>query len=96
MTTTRSDTSTRLTDTGIFVLLHGLSPIGSNKTCPRLNGDAYLTKILETIPTTFNEIKQAVNSILEFASTNDLSKNEKLADGYFKIKSKRLKKKCAA
>ena len=56
----------------------------------------YLTKILETKPTTFNEIKQAVNSILEFASTNALSKNEKLADGYFKIKSKRLKKKCAA
>ncbi|HLE86810.1 MAG TPA: hypothetical protein VI727_04035 [Candidatus Brocadiaceae bacterium] len=50
----------------------------------------------ETKPTTFNEIKQAVNSILEFAATNALSKNEKLADGYFKIKSKRLKKKCAA
>jgi len=66
------------------------------KTCPRVNGDAYLTKILETKPTTFNEIKQAVNSILEFASTNALSKNEKLANGYFKIKSKRLKKKCAA
>jgi len=30
------------------------------------------------------------------ASTNALSKNEKLAVGYFKIKSKRLKKKCAA
>src|SRR3989304_721782 len=44
----------------------------------------------------FKEIKQAVNSILEFASTNALSKNEKLANGYFKIKSKRLKKKCAA
>jgi len=55
-----------------------------------------LAKILETKPTTFNEIKQAVNSILEFASTNALSKNEKLADGYFKIKSKRLKKKYAA
>src|SRR3990167_8046598 len=46
--------------------------------------------------TGFNEIKQAVNSILEFAATSALSKNEKLADGYFKIKSKRLKKKCAA
>ncbi|TVL96684.1 MAG: hypothetical protein CV082_06185 [Candidatus Brocadia sp. BL1] len=41
-------------------------------------------------------IKQAVNSLLEFASTNALSKNEILADGYFKIKSKRLKKNCAA
>ncbi len=58
--------------------------------------NAYLTKILETKPTTFNEIKQAVNSMLEFASTNALSKNENLAHGYFKIKSKRLKKKCAA
>ncbi len=58
--------------------------------------NAYLTKILETKPTTFNEIKQAVNSMLEFASTNALSKNENLAHSYFKIKSKRLKKKCAA
>jgi len=58
--------------------------------------NAYLTKILESKPTTFNEIKQAVNSMLEFASTNALSKNENLAHGYFKIKSKRLKKKCAA
>ncbi|OQY99874.1 MAG: hypothetical protein B6D35_08280 [Candidatus Brocadia sp. UTAMX2] len=58
--------------------------------------NAYLTKILETKPTTCNEIKQAINSMLEFAATNVLSKNEKLAGGYFKIKSKRLKKKCAA
>lgn len=58
--------------------------------------NAYLTKILETKPTTFNGIKQAINAMLEFASTNALSKNEKLANGYFKIKSKRLKKKCAA
>jgi hypothetical protein len=85
-----------LIDTGISALSHGLSLTGSNKTYPCVNGDAYLTKILETKPTTFNEIKQAVNSILEFASTKSLSKNEKLADDYFKIKSKRLKKKCAA
>ncbi|MBE7445857.1 MAG: transposase [Planctomycetia bacterium] len=58
--------------------------------------NAYLAKILETKPTTFNEIKLAVNSILEFASTTALSMNDKLADGYFKIKSKRRKKKCAA
>jgi hypothetical protein len=58
--------------------------------------NAYRAKILETKPTTFNEIKQAVNTMLEFAATNALSKNEKLANGYFKIKSKRLKKKCAA
>lgn len=58
--------------------------------------NAYLAKILETKPTTFNEIKLGVNSILEFASTCALANNDKLADGYFKIKSKRLKKKCAA
>lgn len=96
MITIRSDISTRLIDTGLSVLLHELSPTGSGKTCPRINGDAYLMKILETKPTTFNEIKQAVKVILEFASINASSKNGKLADGYFKIKSKRLKKKCAA
>ena len=58
--------------------------------------NAYLAKILETKPDTFNEIKLAVNSILEFAATSALSKNDKLADGYFKIKSKRLKKNCTA
>ena len=58
--------------------------------------NAYLAKIIETKPDTFNEIKLAVNSILEFAATSALSKNDKLANGYFKIKSKRLKKKCAA
>ena len=70
--------------------------LDQTKTCPRVNGDAYLTKFLETKPSTFNEIKLAVNSMLEFASTNALSKNETLANDYFKIKSKRLKKKCAA
>ncbi|BBO16252.1 conserved hypothetical protein [Candidatus Brocadia pituitae] len=58
--------------------------------------NAYLSKILETKPTTFNEIKQAINSLLEFASTSTLSKNDHLARDYFKIKSKRLKKKFAA
>lgn len=58
--------------------------------------NAYLDKILETKPITFNEFKQAINSLLEFASTNTLSKNETLARDYFKIKSKRLKKKLAA
>ncbi len=55
-----------------------------------------LNKILETKPATFNEFKQAVNSLLELSSLNALSKNEKLADDYFKVKSKRLKKKLAA
>jgi len=58
--------------------------------------NASLDKVIETRPTTFNEFKQAINSLLEFASTSALSKNDKLADDYFKIKSKRLKKKFAA
>ena len=58
--------------------------------------NAYLNKILEHKPTTFNEFKHAINSLLEFASTSALSKNEFLAADYFKIKSKRLKKKLAA
>jgi hypothetical protein len=58
--------------------------------------NAYLGKILETKPTTFNEFKLAINSLLEFASTSTLSKNERLARDYFKIKSKRMKKKLAA
>jgi hypothetical protein len=55
--------------------------------------NAYLAKILETKPTTFNEIKQAVSSILEFSTTSALSKKEEISNPYFKIKSKRLKKK---
>ena len=58
--------------------------------------NAYLNKILEHNPTTFNEFKCAINSLLEFSSTSELSKNKELADRYFKIKSNRLKKKLAA
>lgn len=58
--------------------------------------NAYLHKILETKPSTFNEFKKAINSLLEFSSTHALSKNEKLSQKYFKIKSARLKKKLAA
>ena len=58
-----------------------------------LKQNACLNKILETKPATFNEFKQAINSLLELSSLNALSKNEKLADDYFKVKSKRLKKK---
>ena len=58
--------------------------------------NAYLDKILETKPTTLNEFKLAINPLLEFASTSALSKNEVLSNSYFKIKSKRLKKKFAA
>ena len=58
--------------------------------------NAYLNKILETQPTTFSEFKQAINSLLELSSLGTLSKNKSLADDYFKVKSKRLKKKLAA
>jgi SRSO17 transposase len=58
--------------------------------------NAYLNKILEHNPTTFNEFKCAINSLLEFSSTSELSKNKELASLYFKIKSNRLKKKLAA
>ena len=58
--------------------------------------NAYLNKILETQPTTFNEFKQAINSLLELSSLGTLSKNKSLADDYFKVKSKRRKKKLAA
>jgi len=44
----------------------------------------------------FNEFKCAINSLLEFSSTSELSKNKELADRYFKIKSNRLKKKLVA
>lgn len=58
--------------------------------------NAYLNKILETKPVTFNEFKQAINSLLEFSATSELSKNETLANEYFKIKSARAIKKMAA
>jgi len=58
--------------------------------------NAYLHKILETKPVTFNEFKYAINSLLEFSSTSELSKNETLANGYFRIKSARARKKIAA
>src|SRR3990170_1108876 len=97
LTTTKFGISTRLIDTGIVRLSSRRSLCLTAWTLTYwIKQNAYLAKILETKPTTFNEIKQAVNSILEFAATSALSKNEKLADGYFKIKSKRLKKKCAA
>lgn len=58
--------------------------------------NAYLSKILEAKPVTFNEFKQAINSLLEFSATSELSKNKTLANEYFKIKSARTVKKLAA
>lgn len=57
--------------------------------------NAYLHKIAETTPNTFNEIKKVINSLLEFSSTNELSKNDDLATEYFKIKPARRKKTAA-
>ncbi|OQZ01078.1 MAG: hypothetical protein B6D35_04125 [Candidatus Brocadia sp. UTAMX2] len=51
--------------------------------------NAYLNKILETKPATFDEFKLAVNALLKFAATCTLSKNATLSRDYFKIKSKR-------
>ncbi|MBC8552181.1 MAG: IS701 family transposase [Candidatus Brocadiales bacterium] len=58
--------------------------------------NAYLHKILETKPGSFNEYKQAINSLLEFSATNELSKNKTLSNDYFKIKSTRKIKKMVA
>ena len=57
--------------------------------------NAYLNKIFETTPDTLNQIKKAINSLLEYSATNELSKNDCLANNYFKIKSARFKKKAA-
>lgn len=57
--------------------------------------NAYLAKILENKPSSFNDYKQAINSLLLYDSTCTLSKNGSLADTYFKIKSKRFKKRIA-
>jgi hypothetical protein len=65
---------------------HNLPPIAFNK-CLSLFSSSLIT---------FNEFKQAINSLLELSSTNELSKNETLANNYFKIKSARAKKKMAA
>ena len=54
--------------------------------------NAYLAKILKDKPSTFNDYKQALNSLLLYNSTYTLSKNGRLADAYFKIKSRRFKK----
>lgn len=50
--------------------------------------EASFNKILETKPTAFNEFKLAINSLLEFASTNTLSKNENLVRDHHNISFK--------
>jgi len=53
--------------------------------------NAFLNKILESRPSSFNDYKQAFNSLLLYNSTCALSKNHDLAENYFKIKSNRFK-----
>ncbi|MDZ4205906.1 MAG: IS701 family transposase [Patescibacteria group bacterium] len=53
--------------------------------------NAYLTKLLTTRPSSFNEYKAALNSILLYSSSCTLSKNKALLQSYFNIKSARLK-----
>ncbi|MDZ4205873.1 MAG: IS701 family transposase [Patescibacteria group bacterium] len=53
--------------------------------------NAYLSKVLSTRPSSFNEYKAALNAILLAHSTCTLSKNPALAHSYFNIKSMRLK-----
>lgn len=54
--------------------------------------NAYLSKTLNSRPSSFNEYKAALNSILLYQSSCTLSKNSCLADSYFNIKSARLKR----
>jgi len=53
--------------------------------------NAYLAKILENRASTFNDYKQSINSLLIYDSHHALSKNGRLAQDYFKIKSARFK-----
>lgn len=53
--------------------------------------NAYLSKILELKPSTFNDFKQAINSLLLYQANYKLSKNSQLAHNYFKIKSANFK-----
>lgn len=57
--------------------------------------NAFLNKILVHKPSSFNSYKQAINTLLLYDSTCALSKNDELAENYFKIKSKRLKQRLA-
>lgn len=54
--------------------------------------NAYLSKIVEGKPSSFNEFKAALNSLLLYDSTSTLSKNMALSQSYFNIKSNRFKK----
>ena len=97
----------KLKDTGICVLSPACRQTGTltywikQNAYPPERCRVGLNKILETKPVTFNEFKQGINSLLELSSTavvplgSELSKNETLANEYFKIKSARVMKKIA-
>lgn len=57
--------------------------------------NGYLSKILEGRPSTFNDYKQAIDSLLVYDAHHTLSKNSQLAQEYFKIKSNRFKEQIA-
>jgi hypothetical protein len=57
--------------------------------------NAYLSKILEDRPSTFNDYKQAIDSLLLYDAHHALSKNGQLAQKYFKIKSNHFKEQVA-
>lgn len=57
--------------------------------------NAYLSKILEDKPSTFNDYKQAIDSLLLYDAHYTLSKNSQLAQKYFKIKSNHFKEQIA-
>lgn len=57
--------------------------------------NAYLSKIVEGRPSTFNDYKQAIDSLLLYDAHHALSKNGQLARKYFKIKSNRFKEQIA-
>lgn len=57
--------------------------------------NACLSKILEEKPSTFNDYKQAIDSLLLYDAHHTLSKNSQLAQKYFKIKSNHFKEQIA-
>lgn len=60
-----------------------------------LKQNAYLCKIIEDRPSTFNEYKQAINILLLYDAHYTLSKNGQLAKEYFRIKSNHFRKQIA-
>lgn len=56
-----------------------------------LKQNAYLSKVIQIPLSTFNDYKQAINSLILYDSNSTLSKNKLLRDECFNIKSNRFK-----